>query len=105
MEKSNAQIAAEKLRAVDLAERIHTSFNRGQELIGESAKRGGAVMTNAVYTPMATEVMQRAYTQGVGQLVAMGAISPPKPPDPLEDAINDPDVSIYDVIRLAEERA
>lgn len=51
MEKSNAQIAAEKLAAVDLTERAYQlaqglseSFGRGRDIIGQSYDHGGQIM-------------------------------------------------------------
>lgn len=79
----------------------HTpAAQRASDLVGRSAA------AQQMMPPKAYE--HAVYTYGAyhPDLYAASIMAmPPAPPDPLETAIKDPEVSIYEVIRLAEERA
>lgn len=107
-------------RAYDLAMGIRDQFKGGvlpnsfeSQLAHQLMQSGlsGAQAADLIYltSPAAAaqrqwEIEQTIQHRGIGYLTNFGVNpTPPPPPSPLDAAIADPEVSIYEVIRLAEE--
>lgn len=91
-------------RAYDLAGALKASFTSPSP----AARAEAQWRAEQPVTLGPTALIQKSFEQQqrvIGHDVRPWYPPPPRPPDPLEVAINDVSVSIYEVIRLAEERA